>query len=513
MFSQFLAIAPNYVPCQAFPVRLDDPSECLPPETTASICLVANSDLGTDWQSLSRWLTTVGYDVTVLDIGRDATALVTTEHAYHRLAGQYQDKFWYLPIRSLLAYHWLRQQAFTHVIFYQDIGCGYYATIAQRLGIALQDVCLMGWVSMPLAPRLYQRQQFPNGRTEIEQDFIERTTIAHYGRVVVDGPDTLRGLQETGFSLPSQSVVMVPNAPTSLGAWLRTSDQPINAATQAFASQNIIISVLLATYNRPDRLRRAIASLECQTVDNFELIVVDDGSTNPEVAALKQQMAALFAARGWRWVEQANTGPAKARNRVLELGRGSHIMFMDDDNLALPGEIACFTQAAACGADILTCLPGLQDGSDVVVSPIGCIPSLADPSGEHHWAAWAPVGACLPLALFTNPFGDTNSLFRREVFAALGGFQGDRTMAFEDFELLTRAVIGGYRLEVIPEILFMYLRHWGSRSIGPTIFHSHLESLRPLAALVPPWLRSALLVPRAEWYNQTLKLQSRKDSG
>jgi glycosyltransferase involved in cell wall biosynthesis len=478
----------------------------------SSLCLVVNSDTasetGADWRPLADWLVAAGNTVTVVDLGRtSASTALHNDFTYHRLAGQFQEKHWYLPIRSLLTYHWLKHHNFEHIIFWQDFGSSYFSTVAQGLGLAFQDTILSGWITAPLAARLAKAEQFPDGRTDIEQDYIERQSAARLAQVIIDTPETLNWLQQAGWTLPKRTAIPTLTAQSSLQDWLQQSRRALPTVGLTYQTQDIFISVLLATYNRPERLRRAIASLQAQTATNFELIVVDDGSTNGDVQRLKSELAPLFTARGWQWIEQANTGPAKARNRVLELGRGSHIMFMDDDNLALPGEIACFTTAATRGADILTCLPGLQTGSDVAVPPLGCIPSLADPANSPLWAAWAPVGGCLPLALFTNPFGDTNSLFRREAFAALGGFQGDRLMAFEDFELLTRAVIAGYRLEVIPEILFMYLRHWGSRSIGATIFNSHLESLRPLAALLPPWLRAGLLLPRAHWYNQTCKLK------
>jgi GT2 family glycosyltransferase len=126
---------------------------------------------------------------------------------------------------------------------------------------------------------------------------------------------------------------------------------------------------------------------------------------------------------------------------------------------------------------------------------------------------WIPVGSHIVLAMFTNPFGDTNGLYRREVFETLGGFQGSRDMLFEDFELLTRAVIAGYRLEVIPEVLFLYRRNEASRSMGETVFTSHIESLKPIAALLPPSLRPLLLTLRADFYERHRALIAKERKG
>jgi glycosyltransferase involved in cell wall biosynthesis len=88
-----------------------------------------------------------------------------------------------------------------------------------------------------------------------------------------------------------------------------------------------LISVVVPTRDRPDRLERCLAALARQTAsDLIEVIVVDDGSANR--AAVEE---AVRARPRVRLVRQAGTGPAAARNRGVRAARGTYICFTDDD--------------------------------------------------------------------------------------------------------------------------------------------------------------------------------------
>ena len=92
------------------------------------------------------------------------------------------------------------------------------------------------------------------------------------------------------------------------------------------------ISVIIPTYQRGELLRDAIASVEAQTYRDFELIVIDDGSTDGTGEILES-----LDTRGlrfhYRW--RPNRGVAAARNVGLELARGEIIAFLDSDDLWL----------------------------------------------------------------------------------------------------------------------------------------------------------------------------------
>jgi hypothetical protein len=94
------------------------------------------------------------------------------------------------------------------------------------------------------------------------------------------------------------------------------------------------VSVVIATRNRPDRLRNALRSIEAQSFQGFEVIVVDDSSS----AATIEQYAVYWKSLDKRFIllrngqDSLGTGPADARNRGLAVASGEYVAFLDDDD-------------------------------------------------------------------------------------------------------------------------------------------------------------------------------------
>ncbi len=90
------------------------------------------------------------------------------------------------------------------------------------------------------------------------------------------------------------------------------------------------LSVIIASYNHQDYIAETLASLEKQTFQDFEIIVVDDGSTDKTVEVVKgcQSRAQIFT--------QENHGVVAARNRGISLARGKYVCFVDSDDVVLP---------------------------------------------------------------------------------------------------------------------------------------------------------------------------------
>lgn len=84
-------------------------------------------------------------------------------------------------------------------------------------------------------------------------------------------------------------------------------------------------SVIIPTFNRPERLADCLEALAVQDCDDFEVVVVDDGSETP-IAPVCEKFAPLV-----RHVRQENTGPACARNTGAAAARGRFLAFTDDD--------------------------------------------------------------------------------------------------------------------------------------------------------------------------------------
>ncbi len=95
-------------------------------------------------------------------------------------------------------------------------------------------------------------------------------------------------------------------------------------------SKDPLVSIIIPTYNRAELVCQTIDNVFLQTYSKFELIVVDDGSTDETPSRLHQYGDRI------RVFTQANAGPAVARNRGIELARGEIIAFQDSDDLWKP---------------------------------------------------------------------------------------------------------------------------------------------------------------------------------
>ena len=401
----------------------------------------------------------------------------------------------YTPLRSLCTYRWLAAQNFNLVIFVGHFGIGYYSLVARDLGLAFgkTSFAVVGWTSH--AHDLEQKERFPEGRTDIELDFLERQTLRRADSLLSHSPDFPDWCRRAGWNLPSAVIPITEDLTLNslIAAEPKTAPRPVP-----------FISICLPTYNRPLALRAALTSLLRQTSQNFEVIVVNDGSTDPQVMTVLTDLSEIFVNRGWTAIHQKNQGVGAARNAAAQIARGDYLLFMDDDNLALSHEVERFAIAAqSSDADIITCIPGRHPETSLGPDAVATLPT-PDPDYPLSGVDWTPVGACLALSAMVNCLGDNNALFRRNAFLALGGYQGTPLSSFEDFRLMLLAVVRGYRLEVLPEILFLYRRHMESRSMRDHLFLSHVDSLSPLTELVPPALWPLLLTAHHPWHQRHL---------
>lgn len=238
------------------------------------------------------------------------------------------------------------------------------------------------------------------------------------------------------------------------------------------------VSVCLTHRNRPRLLAAALASLGQQDYPNLEVVLVDDGSTQTDAIAYLDSLECEFGARKWQIIRQPNRYLGAARNTAIAAASGDYVMFMDDDNLAAPGEIRTFVQAAmASGADVLTCFLNVFQS--------------AAPAPEHPPVyIWPFLGGALGPGLIRNVFGDANAIVRRDVFDRVGGFTEDFGVGCEDWEFLARATLRGLRVEVVPEPLVLYRQSSQGMLQSTSQRANRMRALRPYLNLLPAHLRA-----------------------
>ena len=100
------------------------------------------------------------------------------------------------------------------------------------------------------------------------------------------------------------------------------------------------VSVIIPVYNRPELLLQAAESVFVQSFADFELIIVDDGSTDQTPAVAAELAGSVAAAGRCRVISVSHTGfPGAARNRGVEAAEGAYIAFLDSDDTWQPHKL------------------------------------------------------------------------------------------------------------------------------------------------------------------------------
>jgi hypothetical protein len=226
-----------------------------------------------------------------------------------------------------------------------------------------------------------------------------------------------------------------------------TQKASLKAKEGAKAPKDPLVSVCITHYNRPQFLQLALESIEAVTYSNYEVVLVDDGSTTQDAKDYLASIAAKFTSKGWQLILSNNQYLGAARNKAAQHARGDYLLFLDDDNLLAPQTLRTYADTAVhTRADILTAAHNVFEGT-----------GRADESTVV--GRWVPLGASPALGIFKNCFGDANFFIKKSVFTSLKGFTEDRGVGQEDHEFLAKAVLDGRSLIVIPEPLLSYRMH------------------------------------------------------
>ena len=226
-------------------------------------------------------------------------------------------------------------------------------------------------------------------------------------------------------------------------------------------------SVVIPCYNTVQTVAETIASVQGQTVADFEIIAVDNNSTDGTRALLEQ--IALTEPR-LRIVHEPVQGLSAARNGGIRVARGSIIALLDADDLF----DADYLYAHGRNLD--------QDGADISYSRLRYIDMSSRPTGQETNPPLAGITA--QSLLRSNPC-TAMVVVRREIFETAGLF--DETMRrVEDQEWLFRAAARGARLRGIDRVLASYRITPGGLSHDlDAMFESHSMMLERAASVAP----------------------------
>jgi len=227
-----------------------------------------------------------------------------------------------------------------------------------------------------------------------------------------------------------------------------------------FVSQSPLFSVVIPTYNRANMLRQTLQSVFRQEYRDFEVFVVDDGSTEdqlPVIAEFRDRVTFL---------RQKNAGPGVARNRGAEAARGDYLAFLDSDDLWFPWTLtvlARFIQEHNRPAVLAGRLFEFLDEAELL--------------GIHQLAVQA--------ASFTDYYASSQrgyfvgagaSVLRREEFLKTGGFRSG-FMNAEDHDLIMRMGAAAGFVQVLSPVTIAWRRHANSATAN---FRRTYEGMRYL---------------------------------
>jgi O-antigen biosynthesis protein len=294
----------------------------------------------------------------------------------------------------------------------------------------------------------------------------------------------LRGVLDAEALYLEQRVLSDPacqiHAHPALYAVLRrvlVESSPADAASVPVPRGEPLVSICITHHNRPLLLHDCLESVRAQTYGKFEVVLVDDGSTEPRAHAFLDSLKEEFEAKNWTLIRQENRYLGAARNMAARAARGEYLFMLDDDNLLLPDGIQrAVLVAQQTGADIVTAVMQMFYGQ------AGHRPTLPD-------MLWVQTGSSLLLGLLENNFGDANALIRHECWTELGGYTEDRGLGAEDWEFYAKAVFLGRRLEHSLKPFSWYRMDSNSMSRAGDWWSDHRRALRPYEAVLPPVLR------------------------
>ena len=195
------------------------------------------------------------------------------------------------------------------------------------------------------------------------------------------------------------------------------------------------VSVVIPCYRQAEYLPDAVASVVGQTFADWEIVIVDDGSPD-DTALVASGLIAKHPDRRIRVHRQANSGLAGARNAGIEGAKGRYVLPLDADDRIEPRMIETTVGALEGDPTIAIAYTDLQRFGEAgeLIRAAEFDPSRL-PEANH-------LSYC--------------SLYRREVWEAVGGYNSNMVWGYEDWDFWVGAAEKGYRARRVAEPLFLY---------------------------------------------------------
>lgn len=245
-----------------------------------------------------------------------------------------------------------------------------------------------------------------------------------------------------------------------------------------------IISVLLPVYNADQFIAEAITSILAQTFSAFELIVINDGSTDGTLTILQHYEAMDLRIRV---VSRENRGIVATLNEGIDLARGEWLARMDADDIAMPQRFERQLQWVA------------QSGADICGSWIRLFGS-----SDQRVVKYAQTDAAIKAELlFMSAFAQPVVMMRTTLIKQL---RYDSSWENgEDYDLWERAVRLGCLMTNVPEVLLCYRQHTGQ--ISSRAHTQQEEHIRAIQRRYWEYVAASIGI-ESEWIDEVMKIRN-----
>ena len=232
-----------------------------------------------------------------------------------------------------------------------------------------------------------------------------------------------------------------------------------------------VVSVIIPTYNRSRYILESIESILAQTYSCYEIIIVDDGSTDNT----REILMPLVKEDTIQYIYQQNQGEASARNHGINVAKGKYIAFLDSDDLFIPTKLKKqveFLDTHPEVAFVHSCYSKFRDsGIDLGYRDTSKITGKVYPDILLKWAPLIAVPSVL---------------VRAKVLSELGGF--DTNLRWGTDLDMWRRITKRYPIGVIPEVLTEIRVHYGNISGNKAAAASSFEQVLEKAFIEDPQL-------------------------
>ena len=221
---------------------------------------------------------------------------------------------------------------------------------------------------------------------------------------------------------------------------------------------NISFSIIVPVYNRPDEVAELLESLKQQTYKDFEVIIVEDGSSVLSEKVCRDYMGQLDL----KYYYKENTGPGLSRNFGMQKARGNYFIILDSDVVVPENYMQIVYDALQ------------QDYVDTFGGPDEATSDFTPVQKAINYAmtSWLTTGGIRGKGDKLDKFHPRsfNMGISKEVFEQTGGFSPMRYG--EDIDLSIRIMKAGFKTKLVPEAFVYHKRRNNWRSFFNQVKHS-----------------------------------------